>query len=420
MPMINEIFEISISTLTFGGEGMGRLPGGQAVFVPFVLPGEKVRVRIMEEKRGFARAELLDVLEPAAERITPKCKYFFSASIRQKKEEWCGGCQYQHMPYETQLRAKEMILRDQLTRIGKIENPPVRPVVPSPDGWNYRNQLHFYLSDEGKLGLTSLANSILPISECHLPDANLNNLWPQLEFEPGASIDSITLRAGADGEMMLLLESETPKPPEIEIEADISVTHLCEDDAVVLAGEDCLIVNVLGRPFRVSAATFLRSNTGMTGKMIEHLLARLPLSPDTTVIDAYCGAGFFSAFIAPYVIRLIGIEPSPSACEDFAANLDEFNGIELYEAPVEDVLSGIDIHPEVILVDPPRTGLERQALDGIVALGPDVIAYVSCDPSTLARDATRLIAAGYKLTDITPFDISPQTSQIDSISLFEK
>jgi 23S rRNA (uracil1939-C5)-methyltransferase len=417
MHMRNEVFEIVISTLTFGGEGMGRLPTGQAVFVPFVLPGEKVRIRILNEKRNFARAELLDVLEPSSERITPKCKHFFTAN---QNDEWCGGCHYQHMSYEAQLRAKESILRDQLTRIGKIENPPVSPIVPSPDAWNYRNQLEFYLTDKGKLGLISLVNNILPIFECHQPEPAINDLWPQLEFEPDAPIDRINLRAGADGELMLVLESENPEPPEIEIEADISVAHLCEDDAVVLAGEDCLIVSVMGRPFRVSPGTYLRSNTRVAEKMIEHLIARLPLDTDAVVIDAYCGAGFFSAFIAPYVKRLIGIELSPAACEDFAANLDEFEGIELYEASVEDVLSGLDPRPEVILVDPPRTGLDRLALDGIVALESAVIAYISSDPSTLARDAARLIAAGYNLADVTPFDVSPQTAYIESISIFEK
>lgn len=148
------------------------------------------------------------------------------------------------------------------------------------------------------------------------------------------------------------------------------------------------------------------------------MLDSLPL-PAETILDVYCGVGLFSAFLAPNVKRLIGIESSPSACEDFVINLDEFDNVELYEALAEDALPVLDIHPEVILVDPPRAGLDRRALDAILALKPRTLAYVSCDPSTLARDARRLIAGGYHLKQVTPFDMFPQTYHIESISLFE-
>jgi 23S rRNA (uracil1939-C5)-methyltransferase len=158
----------------------------------------------------------------------------------------------------------------------------------------------------------------------------------------------------------------------------------------------------------------------MAGKMVSHLLERLHLSPQTTLIDVYCGGGLFSAFLAPRVGRLIGIESSPSACKDFAVNLDEFDHVELYEAPAEDVLPHLDAKPDAILVDPPRAGLERRALDGIATLNPQTIAYVSCDPATLARDIARLIANGYRLVEVTPFDLFPQTYHIESISILQK
>jgi len=124
---------------------MGRLPDGRAVFVPFGLPGERVRVRLTEEKKNFARGEIMEILDPATDRISAKCKHFGE----------CGGCHYQHLPYEKQLEIKTEILRDQLTRIGKIENPPVQPMVASPDPWNYRNHIQFSLSENGKLGFIS-------------------------------------------------------------------------------------------------------------------------------------------------------------------------------------------------------------------------------------------------------------------------
>ncbi len=133
-------------------------------------------------------------------------------------------------------------------------------------------------------------------------------------------------------------------------------------------------------------------------------------------MDVYCGVGLFSAFIAPRVGRLIGIEASPSAAEDFTANLDEFDHVELYEAPAELVLPELEVQPAAVLVDPPREGIDRRAMDGLLKLRPPVLVYVSCDPSTLARDAKRLHAAGYRLEQVTPFDLFPQTYHIESIS----
>jgi 23S rRNA (uracil1939-C5)-methyltransferase len=216
---------------------------------------------------------------------------------------------------------------------------------------------------------------------------------------------------------MLVLESGSPEPPEIEVEAGISVVHLFDDHPVVVAGAGRMTISVLGREFQVSAASFFQVNTAMTGKMVEHVLARLPASVGT-ILDLYCGAGLFSAFLAPRTERLIGVESSVSACEDFAINLDEFDHVELYEGKAEVILPHLDARPEVVLVDPPRAGLGKEVLDALVAKAPRRLVYVSCDPSTLARDARRLIDGGYELTEVTPFDLFPQTYHIESINLF--
>jgi 23S rRNA (uracil1939-C5)-methyltransferase len=325
------------------------------------------------------------------------------------------------VPYEKQLDVKVDILRDQLTRIGKIENPPVQRMVASPGPWNYRNHVQFHLTREGKLGyFTALRPRVFAISECHLPEGSINFLWPQLEFEPEMNIERISLRSGRDEELMLVLESDSPEAPELEIEAGISVAHVFEEHAVVIAGNDHITIRVLERDFRVSAASFFQVNTAMAGKMVDHLLSTLAVSESTVVLDIYCGAGLFSAFLAPKCGRLIGVEASESACEDFSVNLDEFENVELYEGLAEDVIPNLEVRPDIVLVDPPRAGLDKSVVDGILKLDPKVIAYVSCDPSTLARDAARLINGGYRLRDVTPFDLFPQTYHIESISTFEK
>jgi len=407
--MTSDLLTVKLEKLVYGGDALGRLPDGRAVFVPFALPGEMVSIRIVEEKRGHVRAELMEVLEPSPERIPPKCKHFGI----------CGGCDYQHLPYQNQLEAKTEILRDQLKRIGKIENPPMQPIIPSPRAWNYRNNVQFHLTRDGKLGyVDAKGRNVLPITECHLPEAPLNEIWPGLEFDPCLGLERVSLRLGCDEEAMLILDSD--EPPELELEAGLSVVHLNNEDSVVMAGEETLMIEVNERSFQVSAASFFQVNTGMAGKMVEHLLVKLPVSPGTTLLDVYCGVGLFSAFFAPRVGRLIGIESSPSACDDFTVNLDEFDNVELYQAPAEDVLPNLDVKPDIALVDPPRAGLEKHALDALLALGPERIAYVSCDPSTLARDAARFIVGGYRLTEVTPFDLFPQTFSIESISILEK
>lgn len=416
-------FEVTLTTLTYGGEAMGRLPdpltgtGGRAVFVPFCLPGETVRVRVVFERKNFARAELLEVLKPSPERITPRCRHFGV----------CGGCHYQNLPYSAQLKAKETILRDQLSRIGKIQEPPVRAIVAAPDEWNYRNHVQFHLDENGKPGYigVSYPEMVVPITECFLPEAGINTLWPSLDFEAGSPIERVSLRAGLDDDLMVILESDEAEPPEMELEADVSVVHLTDEDAVVLAGNDYIVIEVLGRPFKVSAASFFQVNTQMAGKMVEHLLANLPVSSSSTLLDVYCGAGLFSAFFAPKVAKVIGIEAAPSSCEDFAVNLDEFENVELYEGLAEEILPGLAVGHgsetlvQLAIVDPPRAGLDKAVLDALLKLKPETLAYVSCDPSTLARDAARLIAGGYRLKQVTPFDLFPQTYHIESISIFE-
>lgn len=407
-----ETFVVELTTQTYGGETLGRLPDGRAVFVPFALPGEAVRVRLVEEKKRYARAELVEVLTAAPERITPICTHFTA----------CGGCHYQHLSYENQLFAKTKILKDQLERIGGIESPPVKPIIPSPIQFHYRNNIQFHLSKQGGLGFHRWrSKDVLAIKECHLPEETLNSLWPKLDFEQGTDLLKIGLRLGENEDVMLTLESEDPEPPEFMVEdLPISVVFLGPEDVHVLAGDSYVCIDMLNRSFRVSAGSFFQVNTPMAAAMVEHVLSNLDLSQSDTVIDAYAGVGLFSAFLAPKVKRLVAIENSPWACNDFVHNLDDFDNVELYHARVEDVLSNLVVDPKVILVDPPRAGLERGTIDSILAMNPELLVYVSCDPATLARDARRLVKGGYFLASTTPFDLFPQTYHIEGISFWHK
>jgi len=188
------IVTVTLTSLVYGGEAMGRLPDGRAVFVPYALPGETVSVQLVEQKRGYARGELLEVFAPSQARIEPLCLHFGV----------CGGCHYQHMSYNDQLTAKNHILGEQLERIGGLVDPPVEPAVPSPNQTLYRNHVQFHLTADGKIGYhKARSDEVLPIQECHLPEAPLNAIWPQLDFEALPGLERFALRLGIEDDIQL-------------------------------------------------------------------------------------------------------------------------------------------------------------------------------------------------------------------------
>ncbi len=416
-PQVGEEYEVTLSHWAYGGEAIGRLPDGRAVFVPYAVPGEVVRVRLTEVRPRFARGEVLSIVEPAPDRIAPRCPHFAH----------CGGCHYQHLNYTAQLTAKTAIVRDQLQRIGGLEEPPVRPTVPAPQPWGYRNHVQFHLDEAGRLGFQAWrSHKVVPIQTCYLPVEPIAAVWPQLTFETPAGIQRVHLRAGAEDDLLLLLKGDEPKPPGFHVDFPLSAVYMPDDDLdgmVVLSGNSYLVYQVKGRYFRVSAPSFFQVNLPVAEQIVDHLLDHLPLTPATTLLEVYSGVGLFSAFLAPRVGRLLAVESAPLACADFAVNLDEFDHVELYEAPAEvalPYLSARDEYAQVVLVDPPRSGLPGEVLDAITAMEPEIIAYVSCDVATMARDARRLTRKGYRLLHITPFDMFPQTYHIETVGIWER
>jgi 23S rRNA (uracil1939-C5)-methyltransferase len=414
--MAAKIFEVDLTSYAYGGETIGRLPDGRAVFVPFAIPGEKVSIELVEEKRGFARARLLEVLEVSPLRISPRCAHFGE----------CGGCHYQHISYETQLEAKATILRDQLERIGNLKTPPIQSITASPYEFYYRNQLQFHLTSQGALGYHKAGSeTVFAASECHLPEAPINEVWPRLEFEAGTSVERVGLRLGSSDDLMILLESDSFEPPEISVEdLPVSVIHLSPAGPLVLAGSTSVEIEILERRYQVSAGSFFQINNATAALMVKCVTKLLEkrgaLDNRNTALEVYCGVGLFSAVIAGKVGRLAAVESSSSAVEDFTVNLDEFDNVEIYEGPAEMILPEMDIKPDFMLVNPPRQGLDRLVIDAILQKAPKQLVYVSCDPATLGRDAKRLSKGGYRLEEIHLFDQFPQTYHIESISLWER
>lgn len=411
---------LEITSLSHAGEGVAR-DAGRVVFVPFALPGETVRAEIVEEKKGLARARLLEVLAPAPDRVTPRCPHYFSPPLPGSPAARlaCGGCQLQHLAYPAQLAFKRQQVADQLARVGGFAAPPVRAVLAAPDPFGYRNQVQFALAPDGRLGFHAAGSSaIVPVRECPIAAPGLMDLFGQIRLESVPELDRLTLRAGAEGERLIVFESASDAP-DLELDLPVSAALLRPDGAsLALAGRDDVIEVVKGRPFRISAGSFFQVNTAMAGPLVDEALAALALSGGETVLDVYCGVGLFSAFIAPAAGRVIGIEAFEPAVDDAAVNLDEFDNVEIYAAPAEVVLPALDVRADAVLVDPPRAGLATAALDALLARRAPRLVYVACDPATFARDARRLSAGGYRLEYIQPLDLFPQTYHVECVARF--
>lgn len=409
--MSNAVIDLTLTDLAYGGDAIGRDEQGRMVFVPFALPGERVSVQIQEARKRWARGRLMQVLDPAPDRVQPRCPHFTT----------CGGCHYQHMSYQDQLRAKTGIVAEQMRRIGGFEASPIEPPVASPHPWNYRNHMQFSLTAQGKLGFVEAAGeSVLAIEQCHLPVPALADLWPRLEMAVIPGLERVALRAGAEDDLLVVLHGGGDPDVDLHLDLPASVVWLGPGGAAVLGGEGHLVIEVADRRYRVSAGSFFQVNTYLAGELANRALEFLDVQSGEVVFDLYAGVGLFSAGLAELGARVVAVEESPWAASDFEINLDEFDDVALYEAPVEQALPAIGEKPDAALVDPPRAGLSREALDLLIEAGPERMVYISCDPATLARDAKRLAAAGYRLMRVTPIDLFPQTFHIETISSWRR
>jgi len=409
--MMKSEIELTMQALVYGGDVMGRMEDGRAVFVPFALPGELVRIRLTEEKPRYCRGELIEVLQPSTDRIQPRCRHF---SV-------CGGCHYQHLSYEKQLEVKTAVVVEQFERLAGMEKPPVNPIVPSPNAWNYRNTVQFHLSPTGKMAFQrASSHELVEVDECFLPEIGLDEVWRKVEIDPQSGLERVEFRRGSDGEILLNLEGDDAVPPEMETDLPISMVYLGSEKPYVMSGEESIVLEVKNRLFRCSAGSFFQVNLPQAENLINHVFQKLDLKGDETLLDIYCGVGLFSAFAAPIVSRCIGIESSPWAVIDFAANLDEFDNVEIYQAAVEDVLPQLSVEPDVVIIDPPRSGLHPRVVDALLDKKPEKMVYVSCDPATLARDVKKFLAGGYQLEEIQPFDMFPQTYHVETVVMLTR
>ena len=422
---------LQLKSIAHGGAALGRHEG-RVIFVPYALPGETVRVEIAEDKGRYAFARLVEVLDPSPDRVVPPCPYFGSAG--------CGGCQWQHAGYPAQLRFKAEIVADQLERIGGIIDPVVHPTHPDRSGWAYRNHAQFHPAPDGGLGFQSAAvgrtprqgrgergedtgagqgHWIVPIDECLILHPLLSDLYATLDLDL-PDLLRLSLRAGTQtGDLMLIFEMADDLPPALESDLPVSCVLLLSDGVHVnLIGSNHITETVAGRTYRISAPSFFQVNTPQAAQLVRLVTEYLDLQEGETVLDAYCGVGLFTVHLAERAGLVVGVEAAPAAVADLLENTAGMDNVEVIEGPVEAVLPDLDMPLDAAVIDPPRAGIDRFALDALVERRPTRVVYVSCDPATLARDTKRLARAGYHLFEVQPVDMFPQTYHIESVALF--
>jgi 23S rRNA (uracil1939-C5)-methyltransferase len=392
------------------------------VFVPRGLPGETVLIRLQQERRDFARADLVQVQRPAIGRVEPPCPYY---------RPGCGGCSWQHADYDLQLRLKHGIVVDQLRRIGRFSDPEaaalVRPPIGMLEPWHYRNQARFTVGRRyGELCFTYRAtHRLLRVDHCWIVHPAINSTLEALQgrlSSMGRRIHQVSIRVGANtGEM--LVSPALPEAPEVE------------------SGQPFLEEDLLGHRFRLQPPSFFQVNTRRELRALPAAIgtARLPLPPDglsmaellvllvldrlqpepsQVVVDAYSGVGTFALLMAPLVREVVGIEEARSAVRDATYNAREVPNARFVQGKTEAVLPSmqLDTTPDAVVLDPARVGCHPDVLQALLGLRPRRIVYVSCDPSTLARDARILVDGGYTLREVQPLDMFPQTYHIENVA----
>lgn len=437
--------ELIIDNLGHEGEGVGRYHGF-TLFVPGALPNERIRAKVLKVKKSFGYAKLLEVLESSNDRVLPPCPIY----------DKCGGCSLQHLSYEAQLEYKRQMVIDNLTRIGKITDVTVHPTLGMDEPWRYRNKVQVPIGERegGLVGgfYAKGTHAIINMEECLIQHesgdqvvATVKRIASQLGIsayneETGKGLlRHVVAKVGFHtGELMVVLITNGEKIPRVEewirlISEEIPVVAsiiqnintkrtnvIFGDKTVTLWGQDVIYDTIGDLKFAISARSFFQVNPVQTEVLYNKALEFAGLSGDETVIDAYCGIGTISLFLAKKAEKVYGVEIVPEAVEDAKRNA-AINGIENAEFEVgtsEEVMpkwAEAGVNADVILVDPPRKGCEESLLQSILKMQPKRVVYVSCNSSTLARDLRVLEDGGYRTVEVQPVDMFPHTGHVECV-----
>lgn len=448
---LSSIDPVVLHGVAHGGEAVGRA-GDLVAFIGLGLPGERVRVEITERKPRYLRGHVVEVLEPSPERVTPPCPIFGT----------CGGCQWQHATYAAQLAFKTAVLRDQLARLGGFADPPVEPALASPLEWHYRNTVQFVpavlvgerpvAASRARGGTGRLlcfqrarSNEPVPVEHCYIATELINWAihrlpWPALPDDVWAALREIVVRAVPNEALQVTFVSERSLAraglkafitaareamPEL---SGVLLAHTRGEQPHLLWGDGSLWFDLAGAQLEVPAGAFVQTNLGVAAVLAGTIVEWLQPARGESVLDAYAGTGALTIPLARRAGAVVAVEANLSAAAAAVRNVANagLTNVQVRSETVERAVRAFaprEASPgasfDYVVLDPPRKGCTPEALEGIVRLGPRKIVYVSCEPSTLARDLRRLAAAGYRLRRSRVADMFPQTYHLESVSLLE-
>ncbi len=415
---------VRIASLAAGGEGVGRLPDGRAVFVPRTAPGDLVELGPLREHRNWARAESGTVLEPGPDRVAPRCVHYDG--------DRCGGCQWQHLSAPAQRRARAAIVGEALRRLGGLEaaDPEVEP---APAAWGYRHKLTLHADAAGRIGLHPLGRPAesFDLRRCEIAHDDLNALWQGVdarrELLP-SGLRRLMLRRTRDGVLHLVAEVEGERTAWAGGEGLHQELHGAGLEVSLwvgtgrrskvkgrrrggdsrLATRDSRLVAGMGGG---DPAAFEQVAPAMGDRIRRFAVGALGDLRGRHAWDLYAGIGETSELLVAGGATVESVEADPAAVPRGGASARR------RVARAEDVVTLLD-RPDLVIANPPRTGMDARVVDAIAAAGPARIAYVSCDPATLARDLRRL--GGYRLALVRAFDLFPQTAHVETVALLER
>ena len=386
--------ELEIERLSSDGEGVGRAKSGLTVFVPFTAPGDRVRVRVVDQRRRFARAEMIELLEPGEARVEPLCSYHGR----------CGGCSWQHLDYSAQVIAKENMIRDALERIAREKHVTRIAFESSPIEYGYRVRTRMLAGAKGLGYRERASHTLCAVDRCPILAPALQSEAERVSSrmrDPTSEMGPVETK-----EWELVADTEgrarsTPLP--IDMDAGGARSSLVSR------------FEIEGKKLEVSPGSFVQANGAMHGLLYRSVLEQV--GEGDRALELHAGAGFFTLGLVDRFKRLDVIESSPSAVADLRFNLAGTKGLHILATQAESsVPEKIEAFPDCVLMDPPRTGLSLPLLEGVAALNPTRIVYLSCDPATWARDLARFADRGYSLQRVQGFDLFPQTPHVEVLA----
>ncbi len=423
---MSEQIEVVIEKLVYGGSGLARLADGQTVFVPGVLPGERVRASIRKKRKGVLEASLVEVLAPSRDRIDPPCK----------GEKQCTGATWPHIAYPAQLRLKEEILLDSLKRTGGMAPKQPLPILPSPrpDHYRLRTQFNVRMKDQKqRIGFFRQGSyDLIEVSEAFLIHPLIDRVLTQIRMmaERLPLLLEIHINISPSNEAHLLLFTALQSYPAMDgffndlqkaLPEVIGITGFANRKKAFSLGKNQLTLDMEGITLKATEGNFYQVNWEQNRNMVRTVLDFTALTNSETVLDLYCGIGNFSLPLAKQAKTVIGIESGFSAIEDAKANA-ALNRITNTEFIADDMDKGLKsllarkIRADVIVLDPPRAGATLKTLERVLAFVPKKIIYVSCNPSTLARDLKFFHLFGFRLDRLQPVDMFPYTYHIECVA----